>query len=237
MNKGSCRRLKGPLTGALLCLGLSLALGTAAPGPRPSGGPAWWNIRLIVSVEGEYGLGARAAGTGGTPVVGKYSFRARWEGRLEPDEDDFLLVHLKTEVLEWRLSERAMSPGRMTLFETTDALAPDLRLNYVLRDGKLVEFDFGLDGAVAVPVHGPPVRARLTLPRTAAPPDAFPGDRYDDGLAKGSNRVVIPAEDLSRRRAERTFSWEWETGGGPSDARYGFSDRHTVKAVVALAMR
>ncbi|MCK7541409.1 MAG: hypothetical protein MZV63_66250 [Marinilabiliales bacterium] len=45
-------------------------------------------------------------------VVGDYSYRARWEGRLEPDGDDFLLVHLKTEVLEWRLGEKAGPPGR-----------------------------------------------------------------------------------------------------------------------------
>jgi hypothetical protein len=234
MAEGSIRTARALLAGALLLLGLSP--GTAAPGRPPGGGPEWWSVRLTVSVEGAYRLGD-GPGTGSKAVTGTYAYRARWEGRLEPDQDDFLLVHLKTEVLEWRLSERTESGDRMTLVETTDVPAPDLRLNYVLRDGKTVEFDFGLEGAVPVPLLNAAAGLRLTLPRTATTPEDFAGGGYDAGLTKGSNRVVLPAGDLGRRRAERAFSWEWGTAGPQSGAPLGPSERHAVKAVVALAMR
>jgi hypothetical protein len=234
MNKGSCRRLTGPLTGGLLFLGLSLALGTASVRARTDEGPDWWEVRLLVSVKGEYRISDRAKGA---PVAGDYFFRARWVGRLEPDEDDFLLVHLRTEVLEWRLSEKAGAPGREAGAEVPDTPAPDLRLNYVLRDGKSLEFDFVLDGTLSVPLHDHPVKARLDLPRSATPPDGLPGTHYDDDVFRGSNRVVIPAEDLGKRKAERGFSWEWARAVPLADPRYGFSNSHAVEAVVALAMR
>lgn len=234
MVKGSSRTARALLAGALLLAALAPA--RSAPGARPDGGPAWWSVRLTVSMEGEYRLVDGTGAGGKKAVTGAYAYRARWEGRLEPDQDDFLLVHLKTEVLEWRLSERTGAGEHMTLVETTDMPAPDLRLNYVLRDGKTVEFDFGLDGAVAVPLLNSAAGARLTLPRTAAPPDSS-GAGYDAGLTKGSNRVVLPADDLGRRRTERTFSWEWGTAGPRGGAPGGPSERHTVKAAVALAMR
>ncbi len=234
MEKGSLRRLKGPLAGALLFLGLSLASGTASAPVRADEGPDWWEVRLLVSVKGEYRISDRAKGA---PVDGDYSFRARWVGRLEPDEDDFLLVHLKTEVLEWRLSEKAGAPGLDAHPDVPDTPAPDLRLNYILRDGRSLEFDFVLDGALSVPLHEYPVKARLDLPRSATPPDGLPGYHYDDNVFRGSNRVVIPAEDLGRRKAERSFSWEWTRAIPLADPRYRFSSRHAVEAVVGLAMR
>lgn len=234
MIKGSSRPVRALLAGALFLAALAPA--KPAPDARPDGGPAWWSVRLTVSVEGEYRLRDGTADAGKKAVTGTYAYRARWEGRLEPDEDDFLLVHLKTEVLEWRLSERTEAGDHMTLIETTDMPAPDLRLNYVLRDGKIVTFDFGLDGGVAVPLLNTAAGARLTLPRTAAPPDSSDAG-YDAGLTKGSNRVVLPADDLGRRRAERTFSWEWGADGPRAGAPRGFSDGHAVKAAIALAMR
>lgn len=237
MDNGSSRRLQGPLAGTLVCLGLFLALGTASPRLRPDENPDWWEVRLIVSVQGEYRVGARAPQAKGAPVAGEYSYRARWVGRLEPDEDDFLLVHLKTEVLEWRLSERAGAPGRETRLEIPDTPAPDLRLNYVLKEGKSLEFDFVLDGVLSVPLHNHPAKARLDLPRSATPPDGLPGHHYDDDVRRGSNRVVIPAEVLERRKAERRFAWEWERAIPLADPRYVFMSRHKAEAVVGLAIR
>ena len=235
MVKGSSRPARALLAGALLLAALAPA--RSAPEARPDGGPAWWSVRLTVSAEGEYRIGDGTVAGGKKAVTGTYAYRARWEGRLEPDQDDFLLVHLKTEVLEWRLSERTGAGDHMTLVETTDTPAPDLRLNYVLRDGHTVEFDFELDGAVVVPLFGGAAGVRLTLPRTATIPENFDGGGYDSGLTKGSNRVVLPAEDLDRRRAERAFSWEWGTAGPRGGAPGGPSERHAVKAAVALAMR
>jgi hypothetical protein len=176
-------------------------------------------------------------------VAWDYSYRASWEGRLEPDGDDFLLVHLKTEVLEWRLREKAGPPGEETKLEALPASAPELRLDYVLREGRSLEFSVGLDGCIELPLHGLPGKVSLLLPRSASRPDGLVGDHYDDFLTAGSNRIVLPDTDLARRRPVRSFAWKWERGvlvpaSRPGLAeRAGFNDAHSVEAVVTLAAR
>ena len=104
----SLRRLSGALLWALLlaCLAPELSPAAACPQDVQAGSSAWWEVRLVVTAEGEYSVKG-----GPTPVAGTYACKASWEGRLEPDGEDFLLVHLKTEILEWRLRETSR-PGR-----------------------------------------------------------------------------------------------------------------------------
>jgi hypothetical protein len=239
MAKGSKERFLPVLAGLLALLGGGAASGHSA-------GPAWWEVRLLVTVRGEYSSWKAGGGPCRPAAVGDYSYRARWEGRLEPDGDDFLLVHLKTEVLEWRLGERSGPPGEESRLEAPSTSAPELRLNYVLRTGRSLEFSIGLDGSVALPLHGLPGKVPLLLPRSAARPDGPSrpdGERYDDFLTAGSNSIVLPATDLARRRPERSFSWKWARGVlGPAsrpglDAGAGFSDAHSVEAVITLAAR
>jgi hypothetical protein len=243
MAKGSAGRFIPALAGLLVLL----AGGKASPAPKAGlglpPGPAWWEVRLLVSVRGEYKSWDAGGGPRRPAVIGDYSYRARWEGRLDPDGDDFLLVHLKTEVLEWRLGEKAGPPGEETRLEALPASAPELRLDYVLREGRSLEFSVGLDGCIDLPLHGRPGKVFLLLPRSASRPDGLPGDRYDDFLTAGSNSIVLPDTDLARRRPVRSFSWKWERGvlGPPSRPGLadgaGFSDAHSVEAVVTLAAR
>ncbi len=243
MVKGSAGRFLPVLAGLLALLAGGKASPAPGPAPGPSAGPAWWEVRLLVTVRGQY----KSWEAGGAPrkpgVVGNYSYRARWEGRLEPDGDDFLLVHLKTEVLEWRLGEKAGLPGEETRLEAPPASAPELRLNYVLREGQSLELSVSLDGCIDLPLHGRPGKISLLLPRSASRPDGLAGDRYDDFLTAGSNSIVLPDTDLGRRRPVRTFSWKWERGvlGPPSRPGLadgaGWSDAHSVEAVVTLAAR
>ncbi len=243
MAKGSVRRLLPVLAGLLALLGLGKAFPTPGAAVGLSPGPAWWEVRLLVTVRGEYRSWEAGGGRGRPDVAGDYSYRARWEGRLEPDGDDFLLVHLKTEVLEWRLREKAGPPGEETRLEAPPASAPELRLDYVLREGRSLEFSVGLDGCIDLPLHGLPGKISLLLPRSASRPDGLAGDRYDDFLTAGSNSIVLPDTDLARRRPVRSFAWKWERGVlGPASRpgladRAGFNDAHSVEAVVTLAAR
>jgi len=243
MAKGSVRRFLPVLAGLLALFGG----GKASPPPgaafgAPSG-PAWWEVRLLVTVRGEYRSWEAGGGPRRPAVAGDYSYRARWEGRLEPDGDDFLLVHLKTEVLEWRLGEKAGLPGEETRLEAPPASAPELRLNYVLKEGRSLEFSIGLDGCIHLPLHGSPGKVPLLLPQSASRPDGLAGDRYDEFLTAGSNSIVLPETDLARRRPVRSFAWKWERGVlGPASRPgladgAGFNDAHSVEAVVTLAAR
>ncbi|MCK7541155.1 MAG: hypothetical protein MZV63_64850 [Marinilabiliales bacterium] len=183
------------------------------PDARPNGGPAWWEVRLLVVRRGRIPAPGRSGER--RPVTGIYAFRARWEGRLEPDEDDFLLVHLKTEVLEWRLTERAGPGAARRVLETPDTPAPDLRLNYVLQDGKTVEFDFGLDGARAVPLCDLRPRSALSLPRRRAA-GRLAGRAYDDLRVTAARTASSFRPRTSRRRpAERTLLLGMASANGP----------------------
>ncbi len=227
MAKGFVRSLFRCLAGTFLVLGLPGAFSFS----RPSAGPAWWEMRLTVIVKGVYALAG-----GAVPVSGKYTCRALWEGRLHPDGDDFLLVHLKTEILEWDLAEKASLPDGENLLEATGTSEkPALRLNYVLRDGRAVEVDFDLAG-IPVPLHDFPFKAALEFPESSGRGAALPFQGYAAFVSRGTNRVLIPASDLERPASERTFSWEWrrERRVVRGSRTFLFTQRHTAEAVVAL---
>lgn len=219
--KGFLRGLRGPLAGTLL-----FAAGLALAGPAPP--PAWWEVRLTVALKGEYSVKCE-----GAPVSGEYAGRIRWEGRLEPDADDFLLVHIRTEVLEWSLRERSGQGEAASLLEASGASSPVLHLNYVLREAGRVEFYFDIEGA-SVPIHERPLKIPLTMPRSAGLGGAKPD--YPDFIRSGSNRIALPAADLERRRPERAFAWTWrrvERIDGNS-LTYVTIQSHSAEAVVAL---
>ena len=60
---------------------------------------------MSLTVKGSYVIEG-----GDAPLHGEFTCLARWTGTIESDENDFLLYLLKTEVLEWRLEEKAGLP-------------------------------------------------------------------------------------------------------------------------------
>ncbi len=197
MEKGFFRSLSRPLVAALLAACLSPM--PASPGKRLP----WWNVQLDITASGGYTVKG-----GQTPVTGEYTCRILWEGRLEPDDEDFLLVHLRTEVLEWRLREKSGPAERETFLEAPAAPAPTLLMNYVLKDGREVEFVFEL-GGISIPLHASPLAVPLELPRSSGHTPGGPGKAYGDFVERGSSRVVIPESDLGRQNPRRHFSWDW----------------------------
>ena len=229
----SSRRLSGALLWALLfaCLPPGPSPAAACPQGIQAGGPAWWEVRLVVTAEGEYSVKG-----GQAPVTGTYTCKASWEGRLEPDGEDFLLVHLKTEILEWHLRETSRPAGRESVLEPPAAAKPAFRMNYVLKDGREVEFVFEIS-AFQVPLHASAVSVPLELPRSSTRSAGLPGRGYGDFVCRGSSRVVIPETDLAQRRPERSFSWDWrkERQVVKEGRVFSVSQAHTAKAVIALA--
>jgi hypothetical protein len=198
MAQGFWRRLRALLVvAALLACPALVPAGPrgASDAPRGQGGP-WWEVRLTVATTGRYSL----RGDGPT-VTGEYALRARWEGRLEPEADDFLLVHIKTELLEWRLREASGPAGSETVREAPASPRPALRLLYVLKDGHDVEFAFEL-GEIAVPLRPSSLRVPLELPRSF-------GRDYGAAVCAGSNRVVVPEAEFRTGVPERRFAWDW----------------------------
>jgi hypothetical protein len=227
MRKGFARRFVGPLAGLALVLGLPAAL----PSSRSSPDPAWWEIRLSMTVKGEYSIQG-----GEAPLHGEFTCRARWEGSIEKDGSDFLLYRLKTEALEWSLVEKAAVPkGESLLVALETAEKPFLRLNYVLLEGSDLRFDYEFN-EVSIPLHDSLMKFDLEFPRTTRPGVASLGSGYGDFVRRGSNRVIIPDSDLERGVAERKFSWNWrrEKQVAKDAKTFVVTQRHTAEAIVSL---
>ena len=205
---------------------LLFAASLTLAGPAPP--PAWWEVRLTVAVKGTYDLRGEAV-----PLSGEYSGRVTWEGRLDPDGDDFILVHIRSEALEWSLREKAGQGGAASVLDAPDTSRPRLRLNYVLREDGEVALDFEFEGTT-VPLHELSIKIPLEMPRSARPAGITLG--YGDFVLSGSNRIVLPASDLKRPRPERAFAWTWrrverlDRGSRIFVAIQG----HSAEAVVAL---
>jgi hypothetical protein len=252
MDKGFLRRLVRPLVGALgfACLAAIVAVpgahpacprfattpfrsdqGDVLPRERPSSSPGWWDVSVSVSVKGEYTVrGAEG------PIAGVFTYRARWTGRLELDSaGDFLLVHLGTEVLDWRLRETGRPGGHESILEATAATKPALRMEYLLKDGRDVEFVFGL-GTILVPLHEPRLGLTLELPRTSSRQPGWPGRSYGDFVCGGSCRVAIPEADFTEAAPERRFSWDWrrEKTQARGDRVVTLTESHAAEAVVTV---
>jgi hypothetical protein len=220
------RRSAAIFAGALMLFALPLS--PADPGGGRKAAPKgerepWWEVRLNVETRGTYAIYGD-----GPAVKGEYTLRARWEGRLEPDAEDFLLVHIRTELLEWRLREVSGPSGHEAAREAPATPQPALRLVYVLKDGREVEFAFEFDG-LDLPLRPATVSVPLALPRSV-------GRGYADFVNHGSNRVVVPESDLREKTRERRFSWEWR-----SDEQimrkgrvYFVAQAHAAEATLAL---
>jgi hypothetical protein len=182
-------------------------------------------------VKGEYALR-----NGAEPVSGEYACRAIWEGRLEPDGDDFLLVHLYTEIREWSLKEKSgpregpVAPG------TPAGTRPLFRMNYVLKDGEEVVFDFELEG-IPVSHRTSSLTIPLELPSSAVSGAGLSRRSYDDFVFRGSNRVAVPASGFVRRMFQREYAWKWrrERKLSAGSRTILFIQSHAAEAVVGLA--
>lgn len=228
MEKGFDPRLSRPLAGAVLaaCLFSSSALTAQHPAP-------WWKILLEITATGKYAMNG-----GEAPVTGDYVCRVLWEGRLDPDDDDFLLVHLRTEVLEWRLRERSGPAGGESVLEAPAAPGPTVRMTYVLKDGRDVEFVFDL-GGISIPLHASPLSVALELPRSPGRTSGGRGKAYGDFVGRGSSRIVIPESDFEQRSPKRRFSWDWrrEKQYVRNGRVLNVTQSHDAEAVVTVTVR
>jgi hypothetical protein len=180
-------------------LWLLAAGGASHPLPRPP----WWEVRIALTVRGDYTVKDFE-----TTFAGEFTCRAQWEGSMEPDGPDFLLYRTRTDVPDWEILEKAALPNATRILTQREtAEKPRLRLNYVIRQGRDLRFDFEVEG-IRVPLSAWPEKFDLVLPRSK---ESFgEGTGYDDFISKGTNLVSIGDDGLERDRSEKSFSWEWK---------------------------
>jgi hypothetical protein len=170
----------------------------------PSAWPSWWEVRFHLTAKGDYTVKDSK-----TTYSGEFLFRAQWEGTMERDGADFLLYYTGTEPQAWEVREKASLPGVIhVLTEKETVEKPRLRLNYILRQGADVLFDFSV-GGIKIPLGTSPEKFNLILPRSEQ--RAGGGDTYSAFVRKGKNQISIDEQDLGKRPLEKSFSWEWKS--------------------------
>jgi len=192
------------LVRALLALGGTV--GFVLPGmPQQSGPPQRWEIEIRLITEGRYSVRE-----GSRSYSGDFLYEAAWSGRLERDDDDFLLSHLRNEIVRWELEENAEpgeSDGSARRKEPPEK--PVFRMNYILTEGSRIRFDFAIEG-FAVPRGASVNKFELVFPRTKSDVPSAAAAGYDGAVVQGSNDVYLRVADIRRPRVERSFRWSWE---------------------------
>jgi hypothetical protein len=165
--------------------------------------PSWWEIRLHLTAKGEYTVKEPE-----TTYSGEFLYRAQWQGTMERDGPDFLLYYTTMEPQAWELREKASPPGTTrVLTEKETVERPRLRVNYVLRKGSDILFDFEVAG-FPIPLNPSAAKFDLVFPRSRE--RAVAEDTYGQFVVKGKNMVSVDEQDLGKRPLERAFSWEWK---------------------------
>jgi hypothetical protein len=191
-------------TVAALAIVLTAGLLLAAPAE----GPTSWDVRLTVTARGEYGLEGRDVRVGG-----RYEFTIVWSGALHVDDEDYLLVHGGTTVMNWTAEERSLSSERVDVLTTTDFPdKPDLRVNYILKMEDGLHVDFIVHG-FDVPLGDAGDTFYLHLPASAENAENPGGLKYGLSLVSGSNAVTLDEKKIHRGPAEETFRWSWRRRG------------------------
>ncbi len=182
--------------------GLLLSVLALAWAPGRNAPQTWWEVRLELTVRGGYAVRGPAQS-----CSGEFECRARWEGTLQRDGDDFLLFHARADVPSWRIRETPDPPDAGEVLTEFDAPGkPRLRLNYVIRQDDEVRFSFVLEG-IDVPLRDSQGKFPLVMPRSKDP--SAGEEEYGKCISDGDNLIAVDDKGLEQKSLEKSFSWDW----------------------------
>jgi len=187
---------------ALIVLSLGLCAGLPV---APASAPIWWELALTLKTEGSYRVEEPGASFSGT-----FRLAAAWRGRLEQDEQDYLLIRFQNDLTGWEILETPDDPeAYQTLTQEDTGAEPVLSVKYLLKKGDFLYLDFIAEG-VFIPLN--PFGETFPLPLPASEEDAQgqQGNEYNAHLVEGSNCVAIPEKEIFLGPVEKTFSWSWK---------------------------
>jgi hypothetical protein len=204
--------------------------GPAAPAPDP---PSWL-IRMSIDVRGDYRMEDRS-----THWTGTYAFIFNWEGMIERDGEDFILIHNSCDLASRRFEERAFGKDTIGVLTADDVPdRPELSVKYVLRDNGRIRFNFAVTG-FEVPLNNAPETFPLVLPASAENADRPGGFNYSLFVKSGSNDITLDEKTILAGPAEHAFSWTWawQTRVLKEDTTLSQSNRHEVKVKLVFTPR
>jgi len=206
-----------------------------ASSPLPSSSdqdiPSWWEIRILLISDGNYKVNE-----GKSAYFGRYSFTILWTGCIEKDEDDFILYYENSELVNFDAEEKGMFPGSIRVITAEDFLdKPTFNLNYILRKGENLYFDFIVNGFLT-PQNNSQNKFYLNLPSSEENPLHSSEIDYGSFVTKGSNHIFVVEKDIYIDSVEKKSSWEWKYQKWhmiQNNPVY-FSNNHEVKIEITM---
>lgn len=170
---------------------------------------------------------------------GSYAFGFKWEGMIERDGEDFILVHTTPDLVSRRFEERMFGKDDLRVVTADDVPdRPALNVKYVLRDKTRIRFFFDVTG-FDVPLNDAPEAFPLVLPASADDSGVSAGFHYDSFVKSGSNDIVVEEQAIVAGPVEKEFSWTWawQTRILKIATTLAESNRHEVKVKLFLSPR
>jgi hypothetical protein len=189
----------------------------------------WWQVELRLAVTGEY-----AHQTNNNGFEGNYSFTAVVLGTMEDDDDDdFIFVQAHQQISGMKWEETIYKQKEKKQCNLHGKINPETNLNYVFaRDGEL-SFDIEIK-PLSVPSENSPLMSSiksLHLPESAGDETITDKTHYNNGITRGSNRVVAAVKDMySQKEIHRVFKWKWQE----KDPVSSWSHSHQVQATLTI---
>ncbi|MBN1222046.1 MAG: hypothetical protein JXB23_02265 [Candidatus Aminicenantes bacterium] len=165
----------------------------------------WWEVNLLLSSKGKYKYKQPRA-----TYAGKYTYAFLWTGCLEQDQEDFILYHEDSDLLQWEPQEKKETPTGTKTVSAKDFLGkPCFELNYILTKGENLFFDFMVYG-IKVPQFCSKKAVYLHFPASKEKANAPTDIDYDLYVYKGTNQVVIDKIMLLKDCTKKKFHWAWQ---------------------------
>jgi hypothetical protein len=216
---------------AVLIAGLGLGGLFAAPTVE---WPTSWKVEITLEARGKYQLGAPER-----EYRGSYAFAFRWNGTLERDDQDFLLVHNGCELVRWEIEESATAGNSLVILKTPEITEkPELKVNYILKEKGVLLFNFLVMG-FDVPRNPSAEHFYLILPASAENSGRFEGIHYNPCVKTGSNQIAIEETPVLHGPLEKSFSWTWEHQGWVQGLEHTVfqANGHEARVKIAITPR
>lgn len=188
--------------------GIQLKSSTStSKGPKKAAklSPVFWEIKVHISSSGDYKIKE-----GKKSNEGRYSFVLLWTGCMEQDQDDYLIYHENSELLEWKAKEKVKSSeASLELTEDDFSGKPGIDFNYIIRKKEDLHFDFLVE-SFCVPQDDSEHSYYLNLPASKENiklPTKFDYNAY---LTRGSNSIHLEEKDIYTDSCKKSYSWNWK---------------------------
>lgn len=193
--------------------------------------PCYWEINIRVDSSGDYGIKE-----GEKSNEGRYSFVLLWTGCMEQDQDDYLIYHENSELLEWKAKEKIKhSEVSRELTECDFSGKPNIQFNYIIRKGEDLHFDFLVE-SFSVPQAGSEQRFYLHLPASSENTKLPAEFNYNAYLTNGTNRISFHEKDLYSDSLKESYSWQWKHRKYmvQNETPISFFNLHKVKVTLTI---